>query len=109
VSAKLGLWSLSVSTSTGSLEGVLTGVHHRGPVVVKKQNSEGLTVNDSETLNSIEGFFTDYLNDRGPLRKMNIAGACGRVSPGRGPIRAGFSPSLFIIFPLLFLPVLGNL
>jgi hypothetical protein len=33
----------------------------------------------------------------------------GRVSPRRGLNRAGFSPSLFIIFPFLFLSVLGNL
>jgi hypothetical protein len=35
--AKLGLWSLSVSADIGSPEGVLTGVHHRGPVVAKEQ------------------------------------------------------------------------
>jgi hypothetical protein len=36
VSAKLGLWSLSISAGTGSLEGVLTGVPRRGPIVAKK-------------------------------------------------------------------------
>jgi hypothetical protein len=40
---------------------------------------------------------------------MKIAGARGRVSPGRGAIRAGFSSSLFISFLFLFLPGLGNL
>jgi hypothetical protein len=75
VLAELGLWSLSILVGTGSPEGVLTGVHHRGPVVAKRYNLEGLTVNVSVTVNSSQGFFTDYLNDRGPLRKMNIAGA----------------------------------
>jgi hypothetical protein len=32
-------------------------------------------VNVSETGNSSRGFFTDYLNGRGPLRKTDIAGA----------------------------------
>jgi hypothetical protein len=75
VSAKLGLSSLSVSADTGSPEGVLTGVHHRGPVVAKKQEYRDLTVIVRETVNSGQGFLTGYLNSRGPLRKMNIAGA----------------------------------
>jgi hypothetical protein len=109
VSAKLGLWSLSVSAGTGSPEGVLTGVHHRGPVIAKKQKYRDLTVIVRETVNTGQGFLTSYLNNRGPLGKMNIAGARWRVSPGRGPTRAGFSPSLFIVFPFLFLLDLGNL
>jgi hypothetical protein len=32
-------------------------------------------MNVSETGNSSRGFFTDYLNDRGPLRKVSIVGA----------------------------------
>jgi hypothetical protein len=36
VSAKLGLWSLSVLAGTGSPEGVLIGVRHRGPIVAKR-------------------------------------------------------------------------
>jgi hypothetical protein len=70
---------------------------------------QGLTAIVSETVNSSQGFFADYLNGQGPLRKVDITGARGRVSPGRGPVRAGFSPSLFIIFPFLFLPSLENL
>jgi hypothetical protein len=76
---------------------------------VKKQKCRGLAVNVRDTDEQCAGFFTDYLNDRGPLRKTNGADARGRVSPGRGSIRASFSPSLFIIFPFLFLPDLGNL
>jgi hypothetical protein len=49
VSAKLGLWSLSISAGTGSPEGVVTGDHHRGLDVVKKSNSEGLTANVRDT------------------------------------------------------------
>jgi hypothetical protein len=41
-------------------------------------------VNVSETVNSSQGFFTDYLNDRGPLRKLDIAGTRGCVSPFMG-------------------------
>jgi hypothetical protein len=40
---------------------------------------------------------------------MDIAGTRGRVSPGRGPVRAGFSPSLFLLFPFLFIVRLGKL
>jgi hypothetical protein len=111
VSAKLGLWSLSISAGTSSPEGVLTGVPHRGPVIAKKLNSEGLTRNVSETRNSSRGFFTDYLNSRGSLRKADIAArARARAHfPIHGPTRAGFSPSIFIIFPFLFLSGLGNL
>jgi hypothetical protein len=54
VSAKLGLWSLSILTCTGSLEGVLTGVRHRGPVVAKKQKYGDLIVIVRETVNSGE-------------------------------------------------------
>jgi hypothetical protein len=36
VLAELGLWSLSISASTGSPESVLTSVSHRGLDVVKK-------------------------------------------------------------------------
>jgi hypothetical protein len=49
VSAKLGHWSLIVLVGTGSPEGMLTGDHHRGPNIVKKLNSEGLTVNARDT------------------------------------------------------------
>jgi hypothetical protein len=40
---------------------------------------------------------------------MDIGGARGRVSPGRGPVRAGFSPSVFLLFPFLFTARLGQL
>jgi hypothetical protein len=60
-------------------------------------------------VNSDQGFLTGYLNSQGPLHKMNIAGMRMRVLHGCGPVRAGFSPSLFIVFPFLFLPGLGNL
>jgi hypothetical protein len=60
-------------------------------------------------MNSAQGFLISYLKSRGPLCKAANAGARERVSPGRGPVRAGFSPSLFIIFPFLFLPDLENL
>jgi hypothetical protein len=41
-------------------------------------------MNVSETGNSSRGFFTDYLNDRGLLRKVGIAGAfpCSWASSG---------------------------
>jgi hypothetical protein len=52
VSAKLGLWSLSISAGTGSPEDVLTGVHHQGPVAAKKQKCRGLTANVSDKVNS---------------------------------------------------------
>jgi hypothetical protein len=42
-----------------------------------------------------------------PVQKAR-AGARGRVSPVRGPARAGLSPLLFILFLFLFLPGLGN-
>jgi hypothetical protein len=54
VLAKLGLWSLSISTGTGSPEGVLTDVCHRGPVVAKKQKYMDLNVIVRETVNSGE-------------------------------------------------------
>jgi hypothetical protein len=60
VSAKLGLWLLSVLAGTGSPEGVLTGVHHRGPVVAKKQKFRDLSVIVRETVNSGQGFLTGY-------------------------------------------------
>jgi hypothetical protein len=41
-------------------------------------------VNVSETMNSSQGFFIDYLNDRGPLRKLDITGARGHVSSFMG-------------------------
>jgi hypothetical protein len=64
-------------------------------------------VNVSETGNSSRGFFTDYLNDRGPLHKVDIAGARAGTFPRSWAVRASFSPSLIIIFPFLFLPSLG--
>jgi hypothetical protein len=36
---------------------------------------QGLTTIVSETVNSSQGFFTDYLNGQGPLRKVDITGA----------------------------------
>jgi hypothetical protein len=42
VSAKLGLWSLSVLAGTGSQEGVLTDDHHRGPELAKIRKKKGL-------------------------------------------------------------------
>jgi hypothetical protein len=86
VSAKLGIWSLSISAGTGSPEGVLTSVRYRGPVVAKKQKSEGLCANVKETVNSGQGF-----------------------SPVYGLSWAGLSPLLLNLFPFLFLPDLGNL
>jgi hypothetical protein len=65
-------------------------------------------VNVSEKVNSTQGFFTNYLNGRGPLRKLDIAGAHGRVSPGNGPAWAGFSPVLLMISSFLFLFKFGN-
>jgi hypothetical protein len=47
VSAELGLWSLSILAGMGSPKGVLTGIRHRGPVVAKKQKSEGLCANSA--------------------------------------------------------------
>jgi hypothetical protein len=43
----------------------------------KKQKLEGLCANIRETVNSGSGFFTGYLNDRGPFRKDDsaVAGA----------------------------------
>jgi hypothetical protein len=49
VSAELGLWSLSISASTGSSEGVLTGDPQRGLDVVKKSNSKGHFANVRDT------------------------------------------------------------
>jgi hypothetical protein len=102
VLAKLGPRPLCIPAGTRSLEGALTGVRHRGPVIAKKQKYRDLTVIVRETVNSGQGFLTSYLNSRGPLRKMNNAGVCERVLPGRGPIRDGFSSSLFIILPFSF-------
>jgi hypothetical protein len=76
VSVKLGLWSLSVLVGTGSPEGVLTSVHHRGPVIAKKQKYKDLTVIVREIVNSGQGFLTGYLNSQGPLRKNEH---CGRA------------------------------
>jgi hypothetical protein len=38
-------------------------------------------VNVSETMNSSQGFFTDYLNDRGSLCKADIEGAGALAFP----------------------------
>jgi hypothetical protein len=46
-----------------------------------KQKSEGLCANVSQTMKSGQGFVTGYLKDRGPFRKVDIAGARGRVFP----------------------------
>jgi hypothetical protein len=72
---------LSILAGTGSPEGVLIGVHHWGPVAAKKQKCRGLTTNVSETVNSSQGFFTHYLNGRGLLRKLGIAGSRAGVFP----------------------------
>jgi hypothetical protein len=99
--AKLGLWSLSGSAGTGSPEGVLTGIHHRGTIVAKKQKYRDLTVIVRETVISGQGFLTGYLNSRGPLRKMNIAGARGgvRLDVGRlGLVSAHHCSSFFLFF-----------
>jgi hypothetical protein len=98
VSAKLGLWSLSVSAGTGLPEGVLTSVHHRGLVTAKKKKCRGLTANVSETVNSSQGLFTGYLNSQGPLCKLNNASARGRVSPGRGLVSAHHYSSFSLFF-----------
>jgi hypothetical protein len=44
VSPELGAWSLSNSAGTGSPEGMLTGDHHREPIVAKKQKYRDLTM-----------------------------------------------------------------
>jgi hypothetical protein len=62
-------------------------------------------VNVNETVNSSQGFFTDYLNDRGPLRRLTSRARF----PVRGPARAGLSLLLYIPFLFLFLSDLGNL
>jgi hypothetical protein len=49
VSVELGLWSLSISAGTGSLEGALTAVRHRGPGSAKKQKCMGLCANVRDT------------------------------------------------------------
>jgi hypothetical protein len=41
------------------------------------------------------------------MRKIASAGT--RVLPDRGPVRAGISPVLFLLFPFLFTARLGNL
>jgi hypothetical protein len=52
VSAKLGLWSLSVLAGTGSLEGVLTCDHHRGPEFAKiRKKGLGALVSEIENSN----------------------------------------------------------
>jgi hypothetical protein len=69
------------------------------------------------------------LESEGPLRKVSVThrnsahdslrairtlckdasmGARGRVSPGYGPYRAGFSPLLFTLFLFLFRPDFRN-
>jgi hypothetical protein len=63
-------------------------------------------VNVSETVNSSQGFFTNYLNDRRPLRKADIAGACAFPCPWAG--MGWFEPITIHHFPFLFLPGLGN-
>jgi hypothetical protein len=73
VSAKLEHRWLHISAGTSSLESTLTGVHHRGPVVAKKQKLEGLCANVRETMNSGQGFFTGYLKDQGPFRNVDSA------------------------------------
>jgi hypothetical protein len=101
VSAKLGLWSLSVSADTGSPEGVLTDVHHRGVVVEKKQKYRDLTVIVRETVSSGQGFLTSYLNSHGPLRKMNITGArvgTFRLDVGRLGLVSAHHCSSFSLF-----------
>jgi hypothetical protein len=40
---------------------------------------------------------------------MTNAGARGRVSPIDGPVWAGLSPALFLLFPFLFTATLRNL
>jgi hypothetical protein len=52
MSAKLGLWSLCVLTGIGSLEGMLTGDHHRGPEFAKIRKKKGLSALVNETENS---------------------------------------------------------
>ena len=52
MSAKLGLWSLSVLAGTGSPEGVLTGDRHRGPEFAKIRKKKGLGALVNETENS---------------------------------------------------------
>jgi hypothetical protein len=49
VLAELGHRPLRISAGTGSPEGVLVDVHHRGLGVVKKQKSEGLYANVRDT------------------------------------------------------------
>jgi hypothetical protein len=58
-------------------------------------------VSVSETGNSSQGFFIDYLNDRGPLRKMNIAGARAgvfRLGVGRLGLVSAHHCSSFSLF-----------
>jgi hypothetical protein len=38
-------------------------------------------VNVRETMNSVQGFLTGYSNSRGPLCKVDIAGAGARTFP----------------------------
>jgi hypothetical protein len=62
VSVELGLWSLSISAGTGSLEGVLTGDPNGGLDVVKKSNCEGLCANVRDTEKYCYGLFTGFSN-----------------------------------------------
>jgi hypothetical protein len=111
VSAKLGLWSLSVLASTGSLEGMLTGDHHWGPEFAKIRKKKGLGALVSETENSKQGLFIIYLNSRGPRCKMSITGARGRVSPFMGQlglVSAHYYSSFPFSFPARLREFIGN-
>jgi hypothetical protein len=66
-------------------------------------------VNVSEIVNSSQGFFTDYLNDQGPLRKLNITGARAGAFPRSWAGSDWFEPVTIHSFLFLFLPDLGNL
>ena len=81
----------------------------RGSDLVKKQKGRVLGANVRDPCEQCAGFLISYSNSQGPLCKADTAGARGRVSLGRGPSRARYGPLLFILFPFLFLPGLGNL
>jgi hypothetical protein len=66
-------------------------------------------VNVRETGNSSRGFFTDYLNDCGPPRNVEIAGAGAGMFPCSWAGSGWFRPITIHHFPFPFLPELGNL
>jgi hypothetical protein len=59
-------------------------------------------VNVSKTGNNSRGFFTDYLNDRGPLCKTDIAGAGAHVFPCPWAGMGWFEPISVHPFPFSF-------